>query len=265
MRSLYWVGFLCVLSLACRPSASGPPAARTPVADLEATTISRAFERLARDTFRLTRTLVVLDSSGQLLGQEVRTGLYRPDSGLQWLRVDRSGTFPTGSFDHAISRAERTPLAATQALWPDPMPFLQPRQRDAYRFRSLPDTVLFGRTVARLHVRPADPERAGPEAFQGMLYLDARRLIGAVLQETHATLFGTERRLLSVWLHPDDGRLLREQVLLELDPLGRPPYRFCLETQYLYDPQAPADPPSHLPAFCRHAPEDLMALKPDDR
>jgi len=265
MRSLYWVGFLCVLSLACRPSASGPPAARTPVADLEATTIPQAFEQLARDTFRLTRTLVVLDSSGQLLGREVRTGLYRPDSALRWLRIDQNGTFPEGPFDHAISRADRTPLAATQALWPEPLPFLQPRQRDAYRFRSLPDTVLFGQTVARLHVRPADPERTGPEAFQGMLYLDARRLIGAVLQETHATLFGTERRFLSVGLHPDDGRLLREQLLLELDPPGRPPYRFCLETRYIYGTQAPADPPSHLPAFCRHAPEDLMALKPDDR
>ncbi|WP_243663863.1 hypothetical protein [Rhodothermus marinus] len=143
------------------PLASGPPAARTPGAELEATTIPQAFEQLARDTFRLTRTLVVLDSSGQLLGREVRTGLYRPDSGLQWLRVDRSGTFPTGSFDHAISRAERTPLAATQALWPDPLPFLQPRQRDAYRFRSLPDTVLFGRRVARLHVRPADRSAQG--------------------------------------------------------------------------------------------------------
>ncbi len=119
--------------------------------------------------------------------------------------------------------------------------------------------------VARLHVRPADPERTGSEVFRGVLYLDARRLIGAALQEVRATLFGTERRYLSVWLHPDDGRLLREQVLLELDPIGRPLYRFCLETLYMYDPQTSTDHPPHLLAFCRHAPEDLIALKPDDR
>ena len=266
MRSLYWVGFLCVLSLACRPSASGPPVAvRASAAELDATTIPQALEQLARDTFRLTRTLVVLDSSGRLLGREVRRGFYRPDSGLQWLQIDRIGSFPAGPLDHEVGSADRAPLAAVQALWPDPLPFLQPRQRNAYRFQSLSDTVLFGRMVARLHVRPADPERTGPEAFQGMLYLDARRLIGAVLQETHATLFSTERRFLRVWLRPDDGRLLREQILLELDPLGRPPYRFCLETLYMYDPQTSIAPPPHLPAFCRHAPEDLMALKPDDR
>ncbi len=267
MRSLYWMGFLCVLSLACRPSTSGRPVTtKTLVAELEATTVREAFAQLARDTFRLTRTLVVLDSSGQLLGQDVRTGLYRPDTGLHWLQIDRSGQFPAGPFDHETSRADRAPLAAAQALWPDPLPFLQPRQRDAYRFRVLSDTVLFGRTVARLHVRPANPERTGPESFQGALYLDIRRLIGARLLDAHTTLFGTERRFLGVWLHPDDGRLLREQLLFEIDPLGRPPYRFCLETQYRYDTQTPIDRPAHpSDFFCQQALEDLMALKPDDQ
>lgn len=246
------MGFVCVLCGACRPSASVSPATVSiPVAPIETTPILQAFERLAQDTFWLSRTLAMLDSSGRLLGQEVRVGFYHPDSGLQWLHIDRKGQFPEGFFYPKVRGAEHAPLAAVQPLWPDPLPFLQPRQRDAYRFQPLPDTSLHGQPVTRLFVGPAHPTHATSGTFQGVLYLDAQRLVGAELQESHATLFSSEHRYVSIWLHPADGRLRQEQFLLELNALGMPTYRFCLETRYAYADRVSVDPRSMFLGFCR--------------
>ncbi|SHK73035.1 hypothetical protein [Rhodothermus profundi] len=251
MRSLLWMGFLCVLLVACEPSTSGPsaPAAVSELAP-EASLVLEAFNRLARDTFQLTRTLVVLDAEGRLLGQDQREGSYRPDTGLYWVRVNRKGQFPAGPFGQAVSDAPRTPLTVVQLLWPHPLPFLQPRQRDSYRFQRLPDTLFLGLPVTRLLVLPATVKRAASASLQGVLYLKQQHLVGAELEEAWTTLFGTERRYLSVWLHPADGRLLREQLLIEVDPPTAPPYRFCLETQYVYPDRAPVErfPPPYLRA-----------------
>ncbi|MDQ7040479.1 MAG: hypothetical protein Q9M35_06020 [Rhodothermus sp.] len=238
MRSLCWMGFLCVFGLACQPSATGPPPS-TPLSmgNIETAPVRQAFERLARDTFRMRRTLLLLDSRGHLLGQDVRTGFYHPDTGLRWLRIDQHGRFPSGLFPQTVR--QRTPLTVTQFLWPDPLPFLQPRQRDAYRLQPLPDTTYGQRRIARLRVYTADTAQTASSAtLQGMLYLDGQQLIGVELQESHTTLFSTERRYLSIWLNPNDRRLVREQLILEVDPIGWPPYRFCVETQYTYGAQA---------------------------
>ncbi len=252
MRSLCWMGFLCVFGLACQPSAPGPsPDAALTVVDIEAAPVRQAFERLVRDTFWLTRTLVVVDRRGHLLGQDVRTGFYQPDSGLRWLHINQSGRFPSSPFNHSVSRVARTPLSATQSLWPDPLPFLQPRQRDAYRLQPLPDTTRGQRRIARLRVYAVDTANdASSMALQGILYLDEQQLIGAELQELYTTFFSKERRYLSLWINPNDRRLVREQLILEVDPIGWPPYRFCLETQYTYGTQATQAKPLQAFDFC---------------
>ncbi len=258
MRSLYWMGFLCVFGLACQPSATPPPLATSlPVADIEPAPVRQAFERLVRDTFWLTRTLVVVDSRGHLLGQDVRTGFYQPDSGLRWLHINQSGRFPSSPFNHSVSRVARTPLSATQSLWPDPLPFLQPRQRDAYRLQPLPDTTRGQRRIARLRVYAVDTAHAASSVpLQGILYLDGQQLIGAELQESYTTFFSKERRYLSLWLNPNDKRLVREQLILEVDPIGWPPYRFCLETQYTYGAQATRAETLRASDFCSFLPAD---------
>ncbi len=237
MRSLIWAIFL---SLGACQSPAPPSRPTTPLSiPLDTTAVVQAFRRLSRDTAAVTRHTYLLSTTKQILGWEVQQFLFEPRMPPRLLRAQRGGTFPKLPFLKAPASPLRTSQALLHSLWPQPLPFVQPRYRSLYHYYWLNDTLVAGHRLRRLEITPVDTQRA-QALWQGVLYLTVdHQVVGAELSRTLRTLFGQEYQYIGLQLLPDRRgfwRLASEQLALEIHPPGLSPYRLCLHATYTYPP-----------------------------
>ncbi len=212
-RTLPAAGMLVLVLLAgCRgaPPASmdGPsPAARDSVlALLRATgqdTLRAAFAHLADAPYtRYVRT-EQRDAAARLTAYEERTVRYEAEAS-SLLAADTAGTFDFGYLGSFVGSPtdDRTAADLPQQIIPEDPPYLAPRNYEAYAYRLLPDTLLFGRPTRVIEVQ------AAPGADLNVRYVRLYRdrptgeLVALSLERRERKLFFREESRLFIQIRP---------------------------------------------------------------
>ncbi|RMF60810.1 MAG: hypothetical protein D6746_06370 [Bacteroidetes bacterium] len=209
------LALLAVLALVagCSPGTPlPPPPTDDPTADsafvllssMQRTRLDTAFARLAAYDFTRLDRVVERDARGLRIAFDET--IVASDAPASPLRHDHAGTFSRGPFGGWLG-------GSTTAPPPDPVPylldtepaFLTPRYRDAFTYRLLPDTLLWGRLarVVEVAARPGTEQRLRA----ARLYLEAEtnELIGLRVRREDPALLFRERSRYVLTLRPAGG------------------------------------------------------------
>lgn len=152
--------------------------------------------------------------------------------------ADTVGTFAFGLLRHFADPAPlRDPQAAISSILPEEPPYLSPRHRDAYRYRVLADTVLWGRPVQVIAVGARPEEGEGQNIRRARLYIDraTHALLALSVRYRRDALLFQEQSAFFVSLRPapDSGWVpYRTSVRTRIDVPLLPPRLF--QTQAMY-------------------------------
>jgi len=180
---------------------------------LQQNTLPAAFDRLARYAFTHRVEAVQRTPDGAVTAR--RTAVRRfppPDSAQRPLRVraDSSGSFE-GSWLYALApEGEDDLVNRAQYVLPDDPAYLEPRTREAFRYRLGPDTAFGGRTVHVVEIR-AQPGALGADRAirHARLFVEPAtyELVGLYLVRAETSLLFREdsRTLTHLRPAPDGG------------------------------------------------------------
>lgn len=133
----------------------------------------QAFDALQRHTYRRYSRTEQFDEGDFLVAFVEREVRHAPDGTARVIREDSAGAFDFGLFKSFVSTRAPSldPVDLVPLLFPEEPAYLAPRNREYYRYRLLPDTLLWDRTAHVLDVR------ARPEAGDGQSIRHARYFI----------------------------------------------------------------------------------------
>ncbi len=209
-------GLLFALS-ACAPApAQEPvppqdPAARTAVLALLDTlrtdALQEAFGGLAAHPHLRHLRTEQHAPDGRVLAYRVYTVRHHLDAAPTVTRLDSAGAFDFGLFGRFARRTDPAtpPVNPVPLILPEDPPYRSPRNQDQFRYRLLPDTVLFGRPVRRVDIT------ALPGSDQTLrrarLAMDAAtgQLVGLHLERTSPSVLFREQSRFDLRIRPDAG------------------------------------------------------------
>lgn len=189
-------------------SAEERQAALAVLDSLQHTVMRAAFDRLGGYAF--THRVRVMEYAPDGTVTNHRTQVRRfppPDSARRpmVLRVDSAGTFDSGWLSSLTPRAPDSIVDRAQFVVPEEPAYLEPRTREAFRYRLRPDTALGGRTVrvVELHAQPGDLG-ADRVIRHARLLIDPAtyELVGLYLVRADASVLFREDSRASVYLQP---------------------------------------------------------------
>ncbi len=181
---------------AFQQSASEREAVLAALRSAERSAMQNAFATLPAYEFARRVRTEQLDLQGQVAAYEEYIAHHTTDNGLPAVKIekqDSSGVFHRGFlFWPDPSSAARLPHEVAEYILPEDPPYLSERNRDAFYYTSLPDTLLSALTVEVLDVR-ARPESGSKQNIRHVrLFIDkeTREVIAlAVEQVQNAFLF----------------------------------------------------------------------------
>ncbi len=160
------------------------------------------------------------------------------------LQADSAGAFDSGALGGFVTANpdERDAATLPEYVLLDDPPYLAPRNRDAFLFRFLPDTVFWDAATQVIEVQARPGEGDGQSIRRTRLYLDqaTNELVAAYLERSENTLFFNEDSRFYLRLRPAPGGgwvpfHARFNTRLHL-PLRAPRQLRTVSTYYLYEP-----------------------------
>jgi hypothetical protein len=151
-------------------------------------------------------------------------------TGRQFVERDAesAGTFDFGYFSRFVSETvdDHDPANLAEHVLPADPPYLSERHRDAYRFRILPDTLMWDTVAQVVEVRARPGEGDGQNIRLVRLYIDraTRELIAVRLDRIDLALLFKEESQFYIHIRPlPDGNWLPYNT--RLDTQVRVPFR----------------------------------------
>lgn len=180
------------------------------IGSLDQDAIKEAFQRLdSREFTRYTRT-EQFDRDDYLIAFEERLMRHSgPESTRQFMILDRdsAGTFDYGYFSRFVSQTveSQDPTDLAKHIIPEDPAYLSPRNREAYIYRSLADTLMWDMTARVIEVRARPEEGDGQNIRRVRLYIDrgSNRLIAIYLERIDLAMWYREESQFYVHIRPD--------------------------------------------------------------
>ncbi len=161
-----------------------------------------AFEALNRYSFTRHRRTEQFDKNDRVIAFTERVVRFKKEGDAHraiLVEADSGGTFDYGFFNRFVSENVKdvAPVDLAPYLLPEDPPFLLARNREAFDYRFLPDTLLWDETARVLEVR-ARPKTGDEQSLRCVrLYVarDTGSLIALAIERTdRALLFREESR-----------------------------------------------------------------------
>ncbi len=215
------------------------------ISEVDQEAFSRAFAGLDRREFtRYTRT-EQFDEDDYLIAYEERVTRHqgRPEArSFITLQQDSAGTFDFGYFRRFVSQeaASLDPTDLAQHVVPDDPAYLSARHRDAYRYRILPDTVMWDETARVIEIRARPDEGDDQNIRRARLYVDraSNRLIAIYIERIDRAVWYREESRFYIHIRPaPDGSWVPYNTRFEtrIGVPFRPTQRFrTVSTYYRY-------------------------------
>ncbi len=204
-----------------RPGALSDSVSSQPRADIEGdslfsylSTIDQesfrgAFSQLdGREFTRYTRT-EQFDDENQVIAFRERVVRHEgPPSNRRFetIDLDSSGAFDFGLFSRFVSRTVTAgePADLTRHVVPNDPAYLSPRKREAYTYRSLPDTTLWNAAARVVEVRARPGIGDGQNLRRARLYVDrgSNRLVAMHMERIDRALWFREESHYYVQVRP---------------------------------------------------------------
>lgn len=169
----------------------------------------KAFAGLDQRSFtRYTRTEQFDDEEYLIAFEEQVTRHQGPPSNRDFVTLERdsAGTFDYGYFSRFVSQTVETydPTDLAQYIIPDDPAYLSARNREAYSYRSLPDTLMWDVTARVIEVRARPEEGDGHNIRRVRLYVDrgSKRLIAIYLERIDLAMWYREESQFYVHIRP---------------------------------------------------------------
>lgn len=197
------------------PSAAERSAALAVLDSLQHGTMEAAFDRLSRYAFTYRVRTAQRTPDDEVMARRTEVWRFPPPDSAQrpfLVRVDSSGSFEGGWFD-VFAGGRNGDIQLTdraQHVLPDDPAYLEPRTREAFRYRLLPDTSLDGRRarVVEIHAQPGELG-ADRVIRHARLFVepDTYELVGLYLVRAEASVLFREdsRTLARLRPAPDSG------------------------------------------------------------
>lgn len=204
------------------------------LAALKQDTMREAFTRLSDFSYTTRTRTEQCDEQGQVLATSSTTARHIGADSVSVQNTNTTGRFAFGWMERFAKDSTRTidlALFPTHILPEDP-PYLSPRNREAYAYTFLPDTMLAGQVVRVIEVQ-ARPNSDQEQTIQrGRFYIhpDDETLLGLELERLEQGLLFREKSRYAIMLHPagdGSGWLPASTVAdVHLDAPFRPPEQF---------------------------------------
>lgn len=182
------------------------------ISSIDQNALREAFGRMDQvDYTRYSRT-EQFDADDRLIAFEERVTRHEgPPGDRRFVTVDRdsAGAFDFGYFSRFVSENVESydPLDLPDHVIPEDPAYLSPRNKEAYVYRWLPDTLMLDATARVLEIR-AHPTQGDEQNIRRVrLYVDKRgdRLIAVDLERTDLALWYREESRFYVHVRPMDG------------------------------------------------------------
>jgi len=204
------------------------------LAALNQDTMREAFARLSDFSYTTRTRTEQCDEQGQVLAISATTARHFGADSISVLNTNTTGRFAFGWMERFTEDPTRTIDLApfpTHILPEDP-PYLSPRNREAYNYTFLPDTMLADQSVHVIEVQ-ARPDSDQEQTIQrGRFYIhpDDETLLGLELERLEQGLLFREESRYAITLHPaPDGSgwlPASTEADVHLDAPFRPPEQF---------------------------------------
>jgi hypothetical protein len=127
----------------------------TALESMDQEVMQQAFSDLSRIAFTTDTRTEQLDASGQVIATMRQTARHIGQDTTQVLDTQATGSFDFGWLDRFMSEDINTPSFASLPTYtlPEDPPYLSPRNREAFLYSFLPDTVIAGTPVRVMEVR----------------------------------------------------------------------------------------------------------------
>ena len=164
-----------------------------------------AFSKLKDQTFtRYTRT-EQFDQDDFLLAFEERVLRHTPN-GSEVVEEDSAGSFDYGYFSRFVSQTVDSydPSNLARHIVPEDPAYMSPRNREAYVYRALPDTLMWDMVARVIEVRARPEDGDGQNIRRVRLYVDrgTNRLIAMYLERIDLALWFREESRFYVHVRP---------------------------------------------------------------
>lgn len=179
------------------------------ISDIDQEAFNRAFSELPRRNYiRYTRT-DQFDEEEYLIAFEERVTRHQgPPNNRSFLTLeyDSAGSFDYGYFHRFVSQKvdSSDPINLAQYVIPEDPAYLSARSRDAYTYRSLPDTMMWDMAARVIEVRARPEEGNGHSIRRVRLYVDrgTKRLIAIYLERIDLAIWYREESQFYVHIRP---------------------------------------------------------------
>ncbi|MEX0746403.1 MAG: hypothetical protein WD275_00290 [Rhodothermales bacterium] len=168
-------------------------------------TFTRAFSRLSdRSYTRYTRT-EQFDEEDYLIAFEERV-LRHGEGKVDLVEHDSAGTFDYGYFSRFVSETGDTydPTDLARHIVPDDPAYMSARNREAYVYRSLSDTLMWDMVARVIEVRARPEEGDGQNIRRVRLYIErgSNKLIAMYVERIDLALWFREESRFYVHVRP---------------------------------------------------------------
>lgn len=173
-------------------------AALTVLDSLQQNTLPAAFDRLSRYAFTHRVHTVQRTPDGTVTARRTEVLRFPPPDSAQrplLLRTDSSGSFDGGWLDAFAPEGRGGLIDRAQYVLPSDPAYLEPRTREAFRYRLRPDTTFGDRTVRVVELRAQPGELGADRAIRhARLFVepDTYELVGLYLVRAEASLLFRE-------------------------------------------------------------------------
>jgi len=188
-------------------------AALTVLDSLQQNTLPAAFDRLARYAFTHRVETVQRPPEGPITARRTEVLRFPPPDSTQrplLVQADSAGSFDGGWLDALAPKGRDGLIDRAQYVLPDDPAYLEPRRREAFRYRLRPDTAFGERTVRVVEIRAQPGELGADQAIRhARLFVEpnTHELVGLYLVRTETSLLFREdsRMLARLRPAPDSG------------------------------------------------------------
>lgn len=168
-----------------------------------------AFDRLTRRNFTRYTRIEQFDRDDFLVAYEehmVRHGASGDARTFEVLDVDSAGTFNYGYFSRFVSETMpmQDPPNLAAYILPDEPAYLSERNRDAYVYRFLADTLMWDVVARVIEIRAKPKDGDGQNVRRVRLYVDrgSKALIGMYMERVDLAMFFREESRFYVHIRP---------------------------------------------------------------
>ena len=204
------------------------------LAALDQDAIRQAFARLSDFSYTTRTRTEQRDGQGQVLATSATTARHIGADSVSVLNTNTTGRFAFGWLERFTEDPTRTTDLAPfpDNILPEDPPYLSPRNREAYTYMFLPDTVLAGQPVRVIEVqaRPDSDQEASIQRGRFYLLPDDETLLALELERLENGLLFREEGRYAITLRPAPaGRgwlPASTEADVHLDAPFRPPEQF---------------------------------------